>query len=194
MDIPATTIESWEARYGTPVRWTHIQPVTPDNYAIIRGSQRDGRAHDITLYIAADGRIAVIAKPVYPPGMFRAPSGGLTPGESLEAGASREAYEETGLRIRLASYLLRVDVTFVEDTRRIDWCTHVFSASAIDQKIAPVDHHEIREARWALPSEFAAFGRMMRLTSHGGLHYRAALHEQVAAVHPLFLQYQSANP
>jgi len=51
---------------------------------MIRSSQIDGRAHDITLYIENAGRIAVTAKHDYPPGLYRAPSGGLHAGETLE--------------------------------------------------------------------------------------------------------------
>ena len=138
------------------------------------------------MYIEKDGRIAVIAKPFYPAGMYRTPSGGLHDGESLETGAVREAWEETGLRIRLARYLLRADVVFVEGAREITWCTHVFSATTDDTHIEAIDRREIREARWAAPSEFAAFGRLMRESTRGGLHYRALLQEQVAAIHPVF--------
>jgi 8-oxo-dGTP pyrophosphatase MutT (NUDIX family) len=188
MYITPAMVAEWESRYGVPRRWRHKQPITPRDYDIIHGSQHDGRAHDITLYIEADGRIAVIAKPFYPPGLFRAPSGSLKSGESLEDGAGREGYEETGLRIQLTSYLLRATVVFAEGARTIDWCTHVFTATTDDRVIAPTDHVEIREARWAKPEEFATFTELMRRSDRGGLHYRAALHEQVAGVHPVFRQ------
>jgi 8-oxo-dGTP pyrophosphatase MutT (NUDIX family) len=186
MHIRAETIAAWEERYGKPRLWTHYQPISADDYAIIKASQHHGRAHDITLYIEADGKLAVIAKPFYPPGMYRAPSGGLNPEESLEIGALREAYEETGLHIRLSTYLLRANVVFADGGLRIDWCTHVFSALTDDRAIAAIDRHEIREARWVDPSEFATFGELMRQSPRGGLRYRAQLHEQVGAIHPLF--------
>lgn len=187
MFVTEQMIASWAECYGTPRAWAHRQAVTPPDYGIISGSQRQGRRHDITLYIEGDGRIAVIAKPFYPPGLYRAPSGGLEPGEILESGAAREAHEETGLRITLASYLLAATVTF-ECAGRLEivWQTHVFSATTTDRVLCPTDHHEIREARWADISEFATFGAIMRQSERGGLLYRAALHEQVAMVHPAF--------
>lgn len=184
-DIAPEMMAEWEKRYGSPVVWEHHQPVSNFDYDGIKSSQKNGRAHDITLYIENNGRIAVIAKPIYQRGMFRAPSGGLHPGESLEEGALREAHEETGLRITLGRYLLRAHVVFEDCGREIHWWTHVFSASTSDEVIAPTDTHEIREARWATPEEFAVFSAMMVNADRGGLRYRAALHEQIVRLHPL---------
>lgn len=185
--IPSETIAGWEQRYGSPREWDYVQPITERDYGIIKASQKHGRHHDITLYIERDGHIAVIAKPFYPDGLYRAPSGGLEPGEPLEDGARREAYEETGLPITLGRYLLRTNVTFRSRTLGdIEWHSHIFTATTDQTMIAHTDFNEIREARWAKPSEFAVFGAIMRDTEYGGLHYRAALHEQVADLHPLF--------
>jgi len=188
MFVSDQTIESWAALYGVPRTWSHRQAVTPHDYAIISGSQKHGRRHDITLYIEGDGKIAVIAKPFYPPGLYRAPSGGLEPDESLESGAAREALEETGLRIQMCNYLLVATVIFECGGKpSIEWHTHVFSATTADRTLSPTDHHEIREARWAVPDEFATFGAIMRRSQRGGLMYRAALHDQVSQIHRAFL-------
>jgi ADP-ribose pyrophosphatase YjhB (NUDIX family) len=192
MFVSKDTIASWAIRYGTPQTWSHRQDVTAVDYGIISGSQKHGRHHDITLYIEREGQIAVIAKPFYPPGLYRAPSGGLEPGESLEAGAAREAVEETGLHIELSRYLLATTVIFeCSEKPPIEWHTHVFAATTADRVLAPTDHHEIREARWAQPTEFRTFSEIMRHSQRGGLLYRAALHEQVARIHPAFGQMSS---
>ncbi len=185
-DIADEVVEEWEAQYGRPVVWEHYQPISSYDYDGIKSSQKSGRAHDITLYIENRGRFAVIAKPIYPPGMFRAPSGGLHAGESLKDGALREAHEETGLRIELGRYLLRAHVVFDDCGREIHWWTHVFSATTHDELIAPIDTHEIREARWAAPSEFSQFSAMMVKADRGGLRYRAALHTQISLIHSSF--------
>lgn len=186
MFVTPESIKQWEERYGVPREWSHHQPMTDRDHGVIHGSQRHGREHDITLYIEHDGQIAVIAKPFYPPKLFRAPSGGLNPGESLEDGAQREAGEETGLTITLGRYLLRTNVVFAAPLGTIEWHSHVFTATTDQSGLAPTDHHEIREARWAKPDEFTIFGAIMRKTNFGGLHYRASLHEQIARLHPLF--------
>ncbi|MEW5873592.1 MAG: NUDIX hydrolase [Candidatus Zixiibacteriota bacterium] len=186
MFVSAASIKGWEGRYGTPVEWTDVQSISDEDHQVISHSQRHGRRHDITLYIEGDGKIAVIAKPFYPPGLYRAPSGGLDPDEDLETGAAREGLEETGLTVRLERYLLRAHVAFTSRLGDIAWHTHVFSASTPDRLIAPTDHHEIREARWADPGEFRDFDLIMRRSERGGLQYRARLHEQVARLHHLF--------
>lgn len=186
MYISYETITEWEEKYGRPAHRTFDQTVTPEEYAIIAGSQKEGRSHDITLYIEHEGKIAVIAKPFYPPDLFRAPSGGLNPGESLEDGAQREAREETGLDISLTLYLLRTNIRFHEGDNTIDWQSHVFAAEAVSADLAPTDTKEIREARWATTDEFAGFCALKRESGNGGLNYRAILHEQVAKLHPIF--------
>ena len=188
MYIPEQMVRGWELRYITPVVWHHHQEITDGDYEGIHASQKRGRAHDITLYIEHDGLLAVIAKPIYPPGLYRAPSGGLDPGEELEIGAMREAIEETGLDVQLHSYLLRAHVVFAAPCGSIAWTTHVFTATTEAATLAPTDHHEIREARWAAPSEFVNYSEIMRGADRGGLRYRAALHDQIAHLHPLFQQ------
>lgn len=186
MYVTDDVIRSWEARYGRPESWEHVQPTSREEFDFIRSTQRDGRSHDITLYIERDGQFAVTAKHHYSQGMYRTPSGGLTPGETLEDGAAREAWEETGLSIELGQHLLRVQVGFQCDDDVINWTTHVFHAIATSDEVEPHDLREIREARWAWPSEFPRFGELMRQTDSAGLHYRALLHEQVAPLIPLF--------
>ncbi|RMG48605.1 MAG: NUDIX hydrolase [Acidobacteria bacterium] len=127
--------------------------------------------------------IAVIRKHAYPPGIFRPPSGGIHPGESFEAGARREAYEETGLHIELHRYLLRARVSFVWRGERADWTSHVFAAHHLGGDIHPVDRGEIAEAFWVSVDELKASTARLRATPLGGLHYRAALNEQVLSLY-----------
>ena len=99
--------------FGQPEQAEFRIKVSDEELNRIRSSQKGGRNHDVTLYIHKDGRIVVIAKPMYPPGMYRAPSGGLKPGESIIAGIDREVAEETGCRIEVERFVLRTNVTFV---------------------------------------------------------------------------------
>lgn len=139
----------WERTYGRPAVLYLAQTVRPAEATMIRASQRHGRAHDITLLIRGpDGRLAVIAKHSYPPGAFRAPSGGLRPDEPLEVGALREAYEETGLAIQLGRYLLRVLALFTTERDTIPWLTHVFTARVVGGQLASHDPQEIRDVAW----------------------------------------------
>ena len=59
-------------------------PASPREVEIIRRSQVDGRKHDVTIAIFGEPGVIVIAKPWYTHRLFRLPSGGLKPGETLE--------------------------------------------------------------------------------------------------------------
>src|SRR5207253_2905877 len=123
-------------------------------------------------------------KQVYPPGLFRPPSGGVEPGEGFEAGARREAFEETGLEIELDRYLLRLEARFSRGGRCIPWTTHVFSARAVSDELHVHDQREIAEACWATR---AAIGAVMRprmlAVGSAGMRYRVWLQDE--ALSPL---------
>ena len=173
-------------QFGQPLQTEFRIEATSEELNRIRSSQKDGRNHDVTLYIHKDDRIVVIAKPMYPPGMYRAPSGGLKPGESIVDGIDREVAEETGCRIELERFLLRTDVTFTRandsgDGQKdsIQWRSLVFQARYSSGDFQFTDHNEISEVRLATLDEFEEFSRIMRGTTVGGLHYRARLHDTV---------------
>ena len=167
-------------QYGRPHRRDFRFDVPLREVERIRSSQKNGRNHDVTLYIRKGNQFVVIAKHFYPPGLYRAPSGGLHPGEDFEIGIAREVREETGCSIKLDKFLLRTAVTFCSAHDSVFWRSFVFLADYQSGDLQHTDKHEIREVRLADWSEFESFGRIMRSLDIGGLHYRAALHESVA--------------
>ena len=166
-------------KYGYPPIIKMIAPVDAREYDFIRSTQSYGRCHDITLYIFKGNRVIVNSKHHYPPGLYRAPSGGLKPHEDFLEGVEREVYEETGVKMELLKYILQVNVSFSFGTKLIPWKSHVFTARHISGKIAPVDIGEIREAKLADLSEFDNFKKIIATMESGGLHYRARLHDEV---------------
>ncbi len=169
-------------QFGQPERAEFRMPVDLKEFERIKASQKDDRNHDVTLYIVKDDKVVVIAKHNYPPGMYRAPSGGIAPGETFIDGARREAREETGCEIELEKFLLISKVAFElvpRDGRSIDWISYVFRARYAGGDFDFTDTKEIKEVRLADLSEFAEFSRIMRDQPVGGLHYRAALHDTV---------------
>ncbi|MDP3025474.1 MAG: NUDIX hydrolase [candidate division Zixibacteria bacterium] len=138
----------------------------------------DGRNSDVTLFIFKEGKVIVISKPWYPPGLYRAPSGGVRPGESLEEVALREAYEETGAKIKLQRYILRIKVTFSHNQKDVIWTSHIFTAKYLSGKIKPVDTKEIKEAKLMSLKELSSLKPLLLKTRLGGLAYRAALTER----------------
>ena len=180
MYITAEMIEAVEERYGWPLKVSRSYEMTAREFDAVRRSQKHGRAHDVTLFIIRDNKIVVIKKPMYPPGAYRAPGGGVSPGEPFAEGAIREAYEETGLQISLTSYLVRLRVAFIWAGDVIDWTTHVFSAEPTGGILQPIDTHEIAEARYATVGELRGVIQDALLESGStGLRYRAELSEIV---------------
>lgn len=207
MFITAETIGEIEKKYGRPNELSFAYEMTQREFEVVRASQKHGRAHDVTLFIFDhddhsargnrsargnqsargnlddDARVVVIRKPMYPPGAYRAPSGGVSPGELFEQGALREAYEETGLVVSLEKYVIRARVRFSSSGRSIDWTSHVFTSRSAGGKLDPIDTHEIAEARWVTVAEMMGSIRSALLASGStGLRYRSELADAVVQV------------
>ncbi|MHC1585223.1 MAG: NUDIX hydrolase [Candidatus Syntropharchaeia archaeon] len=176
MFVSDETIKKLEEKYGSPRIMDVVIEMTPSEFELLRSSMKNGRAHDITLFIFRNGDIAVIRKPLHPPGVYRAPSGGVNPGEDFEEGAKREAYEETGLEIELKRYILRVNASFICGDEREEWTSHVFKARWVRGELNPIDRKEISGARWVSIEELQTSIRERLISSGmGGLKYRAIL-------------------
>ncbi|MCZ6681261.1 MAG: NUDIX hydrolase [Candidatus Poribacteria bacterium] len=170
-----------EQKYGVPHILRTACQMSQREFDLLKWSMRNGRAHDVTLFISKRDKIAVIQKPSYPPGVYRPPSGGVNPGEDFETGARREAYEETGLEIQLQKYLLKVYVDFSFENETISWTSHVFAAQATGGCLQPVDTKEIAGARWATLDELQTnLLAGLQQAESAGLGYRAEL--QAAAL------------
>ena len=182
MFVTPNMIRGMEQLYGVPNYREFVIPCGPDEISRISCSQKHGRDHDVTCYIRKGEHIVVIAKHFYPPGLYRAPSGGIHPNEDFEVGAKREIAEECGCTIAMSRFLLQTAVQFVDREHegvRVDWRSFVFLADYLDGDFQFTDKDEIREVRLAQVSEFEEFGRIMRTIDRGGFRYRAALHEAV---------------
>lgn len=184
MYLTAEKLAPLIARYGQPREVHMSQGVSGPEMEMVLDSRKGGRAHDVTCFILdGEGRVAVIRKHFHPPGVWRAPSGGVRRDEDLEEGIRREMREETGLDICLLRYVLRIDVTFFceEGSRREQpWVSHVFAARPVssDPKgaLEPEDHEEIAAARWVTKEELQGPIRDALLATGGGLfRYRVAL-------------------
>lgn len=167
-----------EKKYGKPKYLRMSFPLDLKEFRNLIDSMRDGRNSDITLFIFKDGKIIVIAKPWYIKGLYRAPSGGWKPGESLEESALREAYEETGTKIELERYILRIEVTFTYEEKKILWTSHIFTAQYLSGKLQPIDKREIKEVNMLTLEELSSLKPILLKTGSGGLAYRAALTEK----------------
>ncbi|RMF94485.1 MAG: NUDIX hydrolase, partial [Planctomycetota bacterium] len=176
MYITQAVLNRIEQKYGVPHVLRTACLMSRKEFDLLKWSMRRGRAHDVTLFIFDGDRVAVIRKPSYPPGVYRPPSGGVEPGEDFEAGAQREAYEETGLTVRLQKYLLKVYVDFRHGEEVVHWTSHVFTARTVGGQLKPVDTKEIAGARWATVEELKTdLLSALQRSESAGLRYRAEL-------------------
>lgn len=174
--------------YGEPTveRWDI--PLTEKEFRAVELHRRRGRAHDVSLLIVKAEQAAVIRKPGDPDGAFRIPSGGVHPEESFVDGAVREAYEETGLSVKVEDYLLQIHANFTFDGDTAPWTTHVMLATPLDgdaeilseTELQPRDVGEIEAARWMGWSELVHdVSPLLEGSGLGGLCYRARIHNRL---------------
>jgi 8-oxo-dGTP pyrophosphatase MutT (NUDIX family) len=169
--------EDIERKYGTPRELSMFFPMNPTEFVMLKNSMRDGRNSDVTMFIFKQDKVVVIAKPWYPEGLYRAPSGGIKPGEDIEVTAKREALEETGVKIELIRYLLRILVTFTCAEEKVNWTSHVFTVKFLSGDLRAIDTREIKEVVLMSLERLSSLKPKLLAQKSGGLAYRAALTE-----------------
>jgi ADP-ribose pyrophosphatase YjhB (NUDIX family) len=172
-------IKKIEKRFGKPKKINMEFAMDQREFKNLLESMQDGRDSDITLVIFKDKKVIVIAKPWYPPGLYRLPSGGWKPGESFEDCARREGYEETGTRFQLKKYVLRAQATFTYQDKKVIWTSHVFTAQYMSGELKPIDTIEIREVNLLTLDELSSLKQKLLDRNSGGLAYRATLTEAI---------------
>lgn len=171
-----------EALFGKPeVRHWRYPILDREMQMVVSSTRGQTRLHDVTiLAFNRQGELALIRKHGYPPGAWRAPGGGINPGEAFVEGAAREALEETGLRVTVTRYLLRVFVTFTCNGVEQPWTTHVVVAESDDPEPAVGDPKEIAGVRWGTLDELCGpIAAVMLATGTGLFAYRVALHREI---------------
>ena len=177
MHVTEAVLKPLRDRFGEPVLLEWEGEVSAAEHALATYNPR--RMHDVTLFILdpAD-RIALIRKPHFEEGVWRPPGGGIKVDEDFEAGAVREALEETGLHVRLERYLVVAVARFLYKQHDVPWHTHVFLARTENTELAPGDVEEIAGARWGTLQELGGPIRARLLATGRALwRYRVALHD-----------------
>jgi len=171
-------ISQIEKKFGKPKELKTSFQMNQKEFENLLDSMKDGRSSDITLIIFKDRKVVVIAKPWYKKGIYRLPSGGWKPDESFEDCAKREAYEETGLKIKLQKYILRIDVTFIYKESKAYWTSHIFTAKYISGELKPIDKREIKKVALLTIEKLLSLKERLLKQNSGGLAYRAFLTEE----------------
>jgi ADP-ribose pyrophosphatase YjhB (NUDIX family) len=177
-DITTEEMRFLVERYGEPRKLHFKADFRKFECDLVRESRAKGRLSDVTCFIRnPDSNYIVIQKHQYAnTGIFRAPSGGATTGETIEEAAIREMREETGLTIRLIKLVLDLDLDVVCTEETIPWRSFVFLGEPIGGEMRPIDTHEIYEV--AIMSREKLLGdvdRLMTQSGWGGFSYRAFL-------------------
>ncbi len=171
-------------RYGVPREVELAMELTPAEFSMLRGSRKRGRSHDVTFFIFRDRgyrEFAAIAKPFFPPGVYRAPSGAVHPDEGLEEGTRREAREETGLELEFDRFILLLRPRFTCGPEFEDWTSYVLTAFAAGGELGQQDFEEISEVRWMTLEELGGgVRRALRETGMPLFQYRLRLHDESA--------------
>jgi NAD+ diphosphatase len=88
-----------------------------------------------------EGRLLLARQPHFPPGMYSALAGFVEPGETIEAAAAREIYEEAGVRLTSVRYRSSQPWPFPSSLMI------GLLADAEDERLA-IDREELEDARW----------------------------------------------
>ena len=147
---------------------------------LVKKSAAKGRQHDVTCFIPKDGGYVTIQKHDYADtGIFRAPSGGARPDESIEEAAIREMKEETGYDVQLNRFVLDLELDVQCRSRSIIWRSLVFVADIVGGEMKPIDIREIYDVRVSSREELLGpIMEKMERSGWGGFEYRAFLTKQ----------------
>ncbi len=176
-DLDPQEIRALISKYGQPKHLQFSADFLDFECDLVKRSAKKGRYHDITCFIRMDGEFVVIQKHDYAEsGIFRAPSGGAHPGESIEEAAVREMYEETGMHVKLRRFVLDVHLDVICNDTAITWRSLVFLADAISGNMKEIDTYEIYSVRLMSKEELlSTVDELMENSGWGGFKYRAFL-------------------
>jgi NAD+ diphosphatase len=87
-----------------------------------------------------NGRILLQTKESYPNSVMRLPSGGINPGEDLEAALLREIWEETNLEVAIRSFIARLSYT--DGTHHAEFQSNLFLSDEVSGVLGSNDPSE----------------------------------------------------
>ena len=133
-----------------------------------------------------DGRTLLHTKRFYPEEVYRLPTGGVHPNESILSGVLREAREETSLTVTVDCFLGTVEYELCHEEGRLFFVSYVFLLQANNNRPVAQDQDEqITDFRYVTPREIRAVAAQLRALPSEWVdwgRFRALPHDLVADV------------
>ncbi len=185
-----TEIEALAARYGAPRRV--VADLTDASFDPLIKTDRIG---EVCMVVRRrNGRLITAVKTFYPYGAYRLLTGGVAPGEGIEAALLREVDEETGLTVAVRRFLAVIEYRAATSAEHGLFATFAFLVDEIGGVLAPQDPGErLGGFREVLPEELPALAEALEQV--GDIHsddivgrwrswgiFRAVVHRVVYAV------------
>jgi 8-oxo-dGTP pyrophosphatase MutT (NUDIX family) len=151
-------LASLRARYGDfPVRTVRIE-MGPESLANYRAQLKRRRGEILLVLARPTGEVLIHTKFIYPPGVYRLPTGGIDWNEPVPDAWHRELWEETQLKSSGERFLGVIGYEFVGRTPTGDACvpfvSFVFEERNVRGEPHPLDASEqISDFKWLPRSE-----------------------------------------
>ncbi len=125
-------------------------PIERRHFSLQRGKERcehwrralTTRRGEVIFAIQRPAGVILHTKHIYPPGIYRLPSGGVSWGESVLSALHREAREETGLAIEVQRFLGLVEYAFHCQEETLPFVSYVFLVRDEGGEPRPEDEEE----------------------------------------------------
>ena len=143
--VNISEVEALECEYGPGQRWHAVVEMEEANFfywwrKIVEKANRRGEV--VFAIQRPNGDVLVHTKSIYPVDLFRLPTGGIFPAESVLEGLQRETYEETGLTPAISRYLGMISYEFMYRGQRLFFASYVFLLRSDDTPPQPQDQSE----------------------------------------------------
>jgi ADP-ribose pyrophosphatase YjhB (NUDIX family) len=162
--IDAQEIVALEQTYG-PFARQHCRLAVGGLHLEYWGEKvlRDRRGEVVLVIQRDSGEVLLHTKTLYPPGVYRLPSGGVSWGEAVSASLRREVYEETGFTAWEERLLGLVSYDFRDDDRSVSFVSYVFLLTGVQGSPDVKDEDErISGFKWVPVSELPAVAAALR--------------------------------